>query len=91
MNGPSVNRTVKINGLNLEQAAQTMANPEEFVPGYSEGALEVIENILTDGHLLWEAVNIPNQGQITNLPMGAIIELPGILHQCWRHYGHSIR
>jgi alpha-galactosidase len=64
----------------LEQTTQTMNNPEEFVPGYSEGALEVIENILTDGNLLWEAVNIPNQGQITNLPMGAIIELPGIIN-----------
>lgn len=66
--------------VDLEQAAQAMANPEEFVPGYSEGALEVIENILTDGNLFWEAVNIPNQGQITNLPMGAIIELPGLIN-----------
>ena len=52
------------------------ANPEEFVPNYSEGAQEVIESFLTDGHLLWEALNIPNQGQITNLPLDAIIELP---------------
>jgi alpha-galactosidase len=66
--------------LALEQAAQAIANPEEFVPGYSEGALEVIENILTDENLHWEAVNIPNQGQITNLPFGAIIELPGMIN-----------
>ena len=66
--------------IELEQAAQTRSNPEEFVPSYSEGALEVIENILNDGNLLWEAVNIPNQGQITNLPMGAIIEVPGTIN-----------
>ena len=64
----------------LKKAAVTMSNPEEFVPGFSEGALEVIENILNDGNVLWEAVNIPNRGQITNLPAGAIVELPGWLN-----------
>lgn len=63
----------------LSQAARDKANPEEFVPNYSEGAQEVIESFLTDGHLLWEALNIPNQGQITNLPLDAIIELPGTI------------
>jgi alpha-galactosidase len=63
----------------LKAAAESMANPEEFVPGYSEGALEVIESILNDSHLYWESVNIPNQGYITNLPEEAIVELPGVL------------
>jgi len=66
--------------LELEKAAAAQQNPEEFVPNYSEGALEIIENILTDSDLVWEAVNIPNQGQIPNLPEGAIIELPGLLN-----------
>ncbi len=65
--------------VRLAQAAQDKTSPEEFVPGYSEGALEVIENILSDGHLLWEAVNIPNRGAITNLPEGAIVEVPGLI------------
>ena len=30
--------------------------------------------------LVWEAVNIPNRGQIPNLPEDAIIELPGVLN-----------
>jgi alpha-galactosidase len=63
----------------LKAAAESKSNPEEFVPGYSEGALEVIESILTDSHLYWESVNIPNHGYITNLPEEAIIELPGVL------------
>lgn len=66
--------------VELEKAAEAMSSPEEFVPGNSEGALEVIENIIADGNLLWEAVNIPNQGQISNLPIDAIIELPGLLN-----------
>jgi len=64
----------------LKAAIQAKENPEEFIPEYSEGALEVIENIHKDGHLIWEAVNIPNQGLIPNLPADAIIELPGLLH-----------
>jgi alpha-galactosidase len=68
------------NWLQLEKATQTKRNPEEYVPSYSEGALEVIENIQNDSDLLWEAVNIPNQGQIPNLPEGAIVELPGLLN-----------
>ena len=66
--------------VNLAAAAERKSNPEEYVPGYSEGSLEVIENILNDSGLLWEAVNIPNQGLINNLPADAIIELPGILN-----------
>ena len=64
----------------LENATSVKTDPESFVPPYSEGALEVIENILQDTDLLWEAVNIPNQGQVENLPKGAIIELPGLLN-----------
>jgi alpha-galactosidase len=66
--------------VELEEAAERQSKPEEFVPGYSEGALEVIESILNDSGLLWEAVNIPNQGLIKELPADAIIELPGILN-----------
>ena len=63
----------------LEAAVQSREAPEEFIPSYSEGALEVIENIVQDSNFVWEAVNIPNRGQIENLPEGAIIELPGLL------------
>lgn len=66
--------------LELKKSTQEKTNPEEFVPSYSEGALEVIENIQKDSDFLWEAVNIPNSGQIPNLPQGAIVELPGVLN-----------
>lgn len=45
----------------------------------SEGAQEIIENIAgaeTHYHL---AVNLPNQGYISNLPEGAIVEVPGLV------------
>ncbi|MDH3675577.1 MAG: hypothetical protein OES12_08790 [Anaerolineae bacterium] len=44
----------------------------------SEGALEVIENISGAGNHYHLAVNLPNQGYITNLPDGAIVEVPGL-------------
>jgi alpha-galactosidase len=63
----------------LLEAINSQEDPDGFIPDFSEGAPEIIENILNDTNLLWEAVNIPNQGHITNLPEGAIVELPGKL------------
>ncbi len=43
----------------------------------SEGALEMIEGIAANGNSYHQAVNLPNEGYVSNLPEGAIIELPG--------------
>jgi alpha-galactosidase len=45
----------------------------------SEGALEVIQAISAAGNEYHLAVNLPNQGQISNLPVGAIVETPATL------------
>lgn len=45
----------------------------------SEGAVEVIEHIAGAGNDYHLAVNLPNQGYITNLPEGAIVETPGLV------------
>jgi alpha-galactosidase len=45
----------------------------------SEGALEVIESIAGNNNRYHLAMNLPNIGQINNLPQGAIVETPGIL------------
>ncbi len=42
----------------------------------SEGALEMIENIAFAGSHYHLAANLPNMGQITNLPLGATVETP---------------
>ncbi|MEZ4866411.1 MAG: hypothetical protein R3C14_34150 [Caldilineaceae bacterium] len=44
----------------------------------SEGALEVIESIAGGQNHYHQAVNVPNRGQIANLPLGAIVETPGM-------------
>ncbi len=60
----------------LENAASKTEDPDQFIPAYSEGALEVIVAMLTNQNLDWEAANLPNQGQISNLPQDAIVETP---------------
>ena len=45
----------------------------------SEGALEMIENVAGAGNHYHLAVNLPNQGYISNLPEGAIVEVPGLV------------
>ncbi|MEW5871931.1 MAG: hypothetical protein AB1894_21865 [Chloroflexota bacterium] len=45
----------------------------------SEGALEVIENIAAAGEHYHLAANLPNTGQIANLPAGAIVETPVLI------------
>jgi alpha-galactosidase len=42
----------------------------------SEGALEMIENIAGAGRHYHLAANLPNEGQIASLPLGAIVETP---------------
>lgn len=42
----------------------------------SEGALEMIENVAYGGNHYHLAANLPNVGQIPNLPLGATVETP---------------
>ncbi|MBE0671504.1 MAG: hypothetical protein IH588_13025 [Anaerolineales bacterium] len=57
-----------------------MANGEMTVDSLletdSEGALEMIENIAFAGNHYHLAANLPNVGQIANLPLGSIVETP---------------
>jgi alpha-galactosidase len=57
-----------------------MANGNLTVEGLldtdSEGALEIIENIACGGSHYHLAANLPNSGQISNLPINSIVETP---------------
>ncbi len=64
----------------IARMADDLDGVQSLLDADSEGALEVIEAVASAGgaagghyHL---AVNLPNQGQITNLPAGAIVETP---------------
>ncbi len=69
-----------------------MANGEMTIEGLLdtdlEGALEMIENIAggtTHYHL---AANLPNEGQIPNLPLGATVETPVVVDGAGIHPVH---
>jgi len=52
---------------------------DELKETNSEGALEVIENLSGAGNEYHLAANVPNIGQISNLPLGAMVETPVVL------------
>jgi alpha-galactosidase len=45
---------------------------------HSEGAVEVIEGIAGNLNSYLLTVNLPNEGYITNLPQGAVVEVPAV-------------
>lgn len=52
---------------------------DELKTVHSEGAAEVIENVAGAGNYYALAVNLPNDHYITNLPDGAVVEVPGVV------------
>jgi alpha-galactosidase len=72
----------QLRGVRLDDVAE-MGQGEKSIDHLrhadSEGALEVIGNIAGAGNHYHLAVNLPNQGYITNLPEGAIVEVPGLV------------
>jgi alpha-galactosidase len=60
----------------LNEMANGDATIEALTDTDSEGALEMIENVAGAGEHYHLAANLPNVGQISNLPLGAIVETP---------------
>jgi alpha-galactosidase len=63
----------------IEDMAQGSAPINGLREAKGEGAAEIIEGLLGGKDAYRPAVNIPNQGHITNLPDGAIVELPALV------------
>jgi alpha-galactosidase len=69
-----------------------MADGEATIEGLedtdSEGALEMIENVAGAGTHYHLAANLPNLGQIDNLPIGATVETPVVVDGAGIHPVH---
>lgn len=63
----------------INKLAKGQMAVEDLRDADSEGALEMIENIAGAGNHYHLAVNLPNQGYLSNLPEGAIVETPGLV------------
>ena len=61
---------------------------ESLLDTDSEGALEMIENISCAGSHYHLAANLPNRGQISNLPLNAIVETPVMVDGAGIHPVH---
>ncbi len=65
------------------RSIESMALGEAPIDGLreaqGEGAVETIEGLLGGEEVYRAAMNIPNEGHITNLPKGAIVELPALV------------
>ncbi len=64
---------------NMAQMADGQMPIDDLREADSEGALEIIESIAGAFNHYHLAVNLPNRGYITNLPEGAIVEVPGLV------------
>ena len=60
----------------LNEMANGSLTIDSLLDTDSEGALEMIENISFAGNHYHLAANLPNVGQIANLPLGATVETP---------------
>jgi alpha-galactosidase len=71
---------------------KSMADGEITIDGLahtdSEGAMEMIENIVAASTHYHLAANLPNVGQISNLPLGATIETPVVVDGAGIHPVH---
>ena len=66
--------------LNIEKVIRGEEKLESILNVDSEGAIEVIESIAFNTGDYHEAVNTPNNGQISNLPDGVIVETPAYIN-----------
>jgi alpha-galactosidase len=60
----------------LESMAEGTMPVDALLETDSEGALEMIENVAAAGNHYHMAANLPNVGQIPNLPLNSIVETP---------------
>jgi alpha-galactosidase len=72
----------------LNDMANGSLTIEGLVDTDSEGALEMIENVACAGTHYHLAANLPNAGQIENLPRGTTVETPVVVDGAGIHPVH---
>jgi alpha-galactosidase len=63
----------------IERLAQGKGSIDHLLHTHTERAEQLIVAMMKDEPLRDQAVNIPNLGYITNLPEGAIVEVPAVI------------
>jgi alpha-galactosidase len=63
----------------IERMGTGKASIDKLRDSKSERAEKIISAMLGNRHGYEEALNLPNQGHISNLPEGAIVEVPAVI------------
>jgi alpha-galactosidase len=63
----------------IEAMVQGAEPVDQLREAEGDGAVEIVEGLLGDAAVYRPAVNIPNRGYISNLPEGAIVEVPAVV------------
>lgn len=66
----------------IEKMASGKGEIDTLREAHTERAEKVISAMVTNRHDYEEALNLPNEGYITNLPEGAIVEVPAVVSAC---------
>ncbi len=74
--------------IRLGKMADGQLPVDHLMDSDSEGALEMIVNLAGSGSHYHLAANLPNRGQIENLPLGAIVETPVLVNGSGVHPVH---
>ncbi len=72
----------------LKEMADGKLTVDGLLETDSEGALEMIANVAGNGNHYHLAANLPNTGQIPNLPLGATVETPVMVDGAGIHPVH---
>lgn len=72
----------------LNEMANGNLTIESLLETDSEGALEMIENVAFAGNHYHLAANLPNVGQVSNLPLNSIVETPVMVDGAGIHPVH---
>ncbi|MBE0410307.1 MAG: hypothetical protein IBX69_11305 [Anaerolineales bacterium] len=76
----------RINSYNeIEKLITGHHSIDHLFDAESEGAIEIIEHVLGGGEHPHLAVNIPNKHYISNLPPGAVVEIPANVNHSGVH------
>lgn len=63
----------------IEAMVNRKASIDSLREAHTERAEKVISAMVTNRHDYEEALNLPNEGYISNLPQGAIVEVPSVV------------
>lgn len=74
----TIKQRKEMNRESKAQAKRMAAGKEPMMPPSSETAAQILKAVIRN-EPFFDTVNLPNTGQVENLPLGAVVETPGMV------------